>query len=101
MSILTGERQSCQIWRENVIGKLPKVIMIIYDDLLTDLSAWVFHDKSTPVDINQQTKKQTRHRKGERAGPCNKGGGVDGDGGGDSGGAGVDIRYLKGSFISL
>ena len=67
-SILTVRRQPCQFWRENVFGKLPKVIMIIYDDLLTDLSARVFHDKSTPVDINQQTKKQTRHRKGERAG---------------------------------
>ena len=24
VSILTGERQSCQIWRENVIGKSAK-----------------------------------------------------------------------------
>ena len=86
-----------------LLVSLPKVIMIIYDDLLTDLSAWVFHDKSTPVDINQQTKKQTSSIvRGERARTCDKGGGVDGGvDGGDSGGAGVDIGHLKGSFISL
>ena len=59
----------------------------------------------SPVDINQQTKKTHVIVRGQRAGTCNKGGGVDGgvdgDGGGDSRGAAVNIRHLKGSFISF